>query len=71
MDNFSESLFKCSIPRLTKSLSLPSDFLVLPAASASAVDNVRLNLDTLMKQKTTAVSALTGGIAHLFKQNKV
>lgn len=35
------------------------------------VDNVRLNLDVLMKQKTTAVSALTGGIAHLFKQNKV
>lgn len=24
-----------------------------------------------MKQKTTAVSALTGGIAHLFKQNKI
>lgn len=34
-------------------------------------DNVRLNLDKLMEQKTSAVKALTGGIAHLFKQNKV
>ncbi len=37
----------------------------------SLVDNVRLNLETLMGQKTGAVKALTGGIAHLFKQNKV
>ena len=35
------------------------------------VDNVRLNLDKMMSQKSGAVSALTGGIAHLFKQNKV
>lgn len=35
------------------------------------VDNVRLNLETLMGQKSGAVKALTGGIAHLFKQNKV
>jgi len=34
-------------------------------------DNVRLDLPTLMKQKTTAVSSLTNGIAMLFKQNKV
>lgn len=34
-------------------------------------DNVRLDLPTLMKQKTTAVSQLTNGIAMLFKQNKV
>ncbi|CAN7982665.1 unnamed protein product [Ixodes pacificus] len=35
------------------------------------VDNVRLNLDQLMNQKSASVKALTGGIAHLFKQNKV
>ncbi|XP_050430315.1 dihydrolipoyl dehydrogenase, mitochondrial [Adelges cooleyi] len=35
------------------------------------VENVKLNLDALMKTKTNAVSALTGGIAHLFKSNKV
>lgn len=34
-------------------------------------DNVRLNLDKLMEQKSGAVKALTSGIAHLFKQNKV
>ncbi|KAK3601767.1 hypothetical protein CHS0354_016130 [Potamilus streckersoni] len=34
-------------------------------------DNVRLNLNKMMEQKTKAVTALTGGIAHLFKQNKV
>lgn len=34
-------------------------------------DNVRLDLPALMKQKTTAVGSLTGGIAMLFKQNKV
>ena len=37
----------------------------------STVDNVRLNLDKMMAQKTKAVKGLTGGIAHLFKQNKV
>ncbi|KAH8021885.1 hypothetical protein HPB51_018734 [Rhipicephalus microplus] len=35
------------------------------------VDNVRLNLDKFMEQKSNSVKALTGGIAHLFKQNKV
>jgi len=35
------------------------------------VDNVRLDLETLMGAKSSAVKALTGGIAHLFKQNKV
>ncbi|KAL3309496.1 hypothetical protein Ciccas_011959 [Cichlidogyrus casuarinus] len=34
-------------------------------------DNVRLNLDTLMSAKSKAVSSLTGGIAYLFKNNKV
>ncbi|ENN72338.1 dihydrolipoyl dehydrogenase, mitochondrial [Dendroctonus ponderosae] len=34
-------------------------------------DNIRLNLDTLMAQKTNSVSALTGGIVQLFKKNKV
>ncbi|KAI3381208.1 hypothetical protein SNEBB_008632 [Seison nebaliae] len=33
--------------------------------------DIKLNLDKLMKEKTKAVSALTGGIAMLFKSNKV
>ncbi|CAG2182042.1 unnamed protein product, partial [Oppiella nova] len=33
-------------------------------------DNLRLNLDTLMEQKRSAVKSLTGGIAQLFKKNK-
>lgn len=32
---------------------------------------VRLNLEKLMGQKSNAVKALTGGIAQLFKKNKV
>lgn len=35
------------------------------------VDNVKLDLDKLMGQKVNAVKALTGGIAQLFKKNKV
>jgi len=35
------------------------------------VENVSLNLENMMKAKETAVKGLTGGIAHLFKQNKV
>ncbi|KAF2367625.1 Dihydrolipoamide dehydrogenase [Trinorchestia longiramus] len=35
------------------------------------VDNVRLNLEKLMQSKDKAVTALTGGIAMLFKNNKV
>lgn len=35
------------------------------------VENVKLNLDTLMKQKENAVTGLTSGIAYLFKNNKV
>lgn len=35
------------------------------------VDNVRLDLDKLMEQKRNVVKALTGGIAGLFKKNKV
>lgn len=34
-------------------------------------EGVRLNLEKLMAQKTKAVSALTGGIAQLFKKNKI
>lgn len=34
-------------------------------------DNVRLNLETLMKTKETAVKGLTGGVAYLLKANKV
>lgn len=34
-------------------------------------NNVSLDLDKLMTQKTTVVKALTGGIAQLFKKNKV
>ncbi|XP_037933608.1 dihydrolipoyl dehydrogenase, mitochondrial-like [Teleopsis dalmanni] len=33
--------------------------------------SVSLNLENLMGQKTTAVKALTGGIAQLFKKNKI
>lgn len=35
------------------------------------VSGIRLNLEKMMEQKSSAVKALTGGIAHLFKQNKV
>ncbi|XP_063227616.1 dihydrolipoyl dehydrogenase, mitochondrial isoform X2 [Bacillus rossius redtenbacheri] len=35
------------------------------------VSSVKLNLDVMMGAKSTAVKALTGGIVHLFKQNKV
>ena len=34
-------------------------------------DNVRLNLDTVMKAKNDSVKGLTGGIAHLFKKNGI
>ncbi|XP_043461126.1 dihydrolipoyl dehydrogenase, mitochondrial [Leptopilina heterotoma] len=35
------------------------------------VDNVKLDLDKLLQQKDNVVKALTGGIAGLFKKNKV
>ncbi|KAG7254054.1 hypothetical protein CRUP_005077, partial [Coryphaenoides rupestris] len=35
------------------------------------VSGISLNLEKMMSQKSGAVKALTGGIAHLFKQNKV
>ncbi|NXF18686.1 DLDH protein, partial [Rhodinocichla rosea] len=35
------------------------------------ITGLRLNLEKMMEQKSSAVKALTGGIAHLFKQNKV
>lgn len=34
-------------------------------------DNVRLDIDAFMVAKETAVKTLTGGIAQLFKKNKV
>lgn len=36
-----------------------------------SVENVRLNMDKLMEQKRNVVKALTGGIASLYKKNKV
>lgn len=41
------------------------------AARGILVENVRLDLEALMGQKTKAVKALTGGIAQLFKKNQV
>ncbi|MBN3300890.1 DLDH protein, partial [Amia calva] len=35
------------------------------------ITGIQLNLEKMMEQKSGAVKALTGGIAHLFKQNKV
>lgn len=39
--------------------------------TCSSVQNVSLDLEKLMLTKTTAVKQLTGGIAQLFKKNKV
>uniref|UniRef100_A0A6I8P4N7 dihydrolipoyl dehydrogenase n=1 Tax=Ornithorhynchus anatinus TaxID=9258 RepID=A0A6I8P4N7_ORNAN len=41
------------------------------AARGIEISGVQLNLEKMMEQKSGAVKALTGGIAHLFKQNKV
>lgn len=41
------------------------------ASRGIEIPEVRLNLEKMMEQKHSAVKALTGGIAHLFKQNKV
>lgn len=46
-------------------------FLLYVSIFISAASGVTLNLDKMMQQKVNAVKALTGGIAHLFKQNKV
>uniref|UniRef100_A0A4W4F235 Dihydrolipoyl dehydrogenase, mitochondrial n=1 Tax=Electrophorus electricus TaxID=8005 RepID=A0A4W4F235_ELEEL len=35
------------------------------------IKEISLNLEKMMAQKSGAVKALTGGIAHLFKQNKI
>uniref|UniRef100_A0A4W3I9U2 Dihydrolipoyl dehydrogenase, mitochondrial n=1 Tax=Callorhinchus milii TaxID=7868 RepID=A0A4W3I9U2_CALMI len=35
------------------------------------IEGLNLNLGKMMEQKSSAVKALTGGIAHLFKQNKI
>lgn len=41
------------------------------AARGILVENVRLDLEALMGQKSKAVKALTGGIAQLFKKNQI
>jgi len=39
--------------------------------SVCVVEGLKLNLGKLMDQKLAAVKALTGGVVHLFRQNKV
>ena len=41
------------------------------AARGIIVGDVKLDLEKLMGQKSTAVTQLTGGIAQLFKKNKI
>lgn len=41
------------------------------AARGISVENVKLDLEKLMEQKTNSVNSLTGGIAQLFKKNKI
>ncbi|XP_073508281.1 dihydrolipoyl dehydrogenase, mitochondrial [Phyllobates terribilis] len=41
------------------------------ASRGIEVTGISLNLEKMMEQKSGAVKSLTGGIAHLFKQNKV
>lgn len=41
------------------------------ASRGIKVDNVELDLPSMMKAKETSVKQLTGGIAMLFKKNKV
>ncbi|XP_068168646.1 dihydrolipoyl dehydrogenase, mitochondrial [Antennarius striatus] len=41
------------------------------ASRGIEISGISLNLEKMMAQKSGAVKALTGGIAHLFKQNKV
>ncbi|XP_039434849.1 dihydrolipoyl dehydrogenase, mitochondrial [Culex pipiens pallens] len=41
------------------------------ASRGIMVENVRLDLEVLMGQKSKAVKALTGGIAQLFKKNQI
>lgn len=45
--------------------------MIISIESNETVENVKLNLGTLMKQKEDAVNGLTSGIAYLFKNNKV
>ncbi|XP_048410498.1 dihydrolipoyl dehydrogenase, mitochondrial [Stegostoma tigrinum] len=41
------------------------------ASRGIEITGMNLNLEKMMEQKSNAVKSLTGGIAHLFKQNKV
>ena len=53
-------------------MALTGKFIVLMfALILVVVGEVKLNLEKMMEQKSTAVKTLTNGIAHLFKQNKV
>lgn len=60
-------LQRCFLPVFIS--SLPT--YILSTHLISTVEGLRLNLDKMMEQKSSSVKALTGGIAHLFKQNKV
>ena len=44
---------------------------VIVLCCINLVGDLQLNLPKMMEQKSGAVKALTNGIAHLFKQNKV
>ncbi|XP_072922041.1 dihydrolipoyl dehydrogenase, mitochondrial isoform X2 [Hemitrygon akajei] len=41
------------------------------ASRGIEITGINLNLEKMMEQKSNAVKSLTGGIAHLFKQNKI
>ncbi|XP_072328063.1 dihydrolipoyl dehydrogenase, mitochondrial isoform X2 [Scyliorhinus torazame] len=41
------------------------------ASRGIEITGMNLNLEKMMEQKSNAVKSLTGGIAHLFKQNKI
>lgn len=45
--------------------------MLIVVSLSLSVSGLSLNLEKMMAQKSGAVKALTGGIAHLFKQNKV
>lgn len=49
----------------------PSSAIHLNINFLFSVDGVKLNLDKLMEQKRNVVASLTGGIAGLFKKNKI
>ncbi|TRY90916.1 hypothetical protein DNTS_024690 [Danionella cerebrum] len=54
-----------------KNATLGGTCLNVGCIPSKVLQGVSLNLEKMMAQKSGAVKALTGGIAHLFKQNKV